>query len=149
MKKPLSKFDSIIETLPQEQQELVDSFFMDLSTKVILVPSEKHKLFADFQNIIIYYLKAGLTLDAALNRIDVANLGGFYSRMPSRWFALDYSAKIYPLSMGHGQMSVFRLSVYLKKDVVPEVLQMALTFTIKRFPQFATTLKKGLLLALS
>ena len=45
--------------------------------------------------------------------------------------------------MAHGNMSVFRLSVYLYEEVVPELLQMALTFTIKRFPSFATTLKKG------
>ena len=45
--------------------------------------------------------------------------------------------------MAHDRMAIFRLSVYLKKEVVPEILQMALNFTIKRFPTFATTLKKG------
>lgn len=40
-------------------------------------------------------------------------------------------------------MSVFRLSVYLKQSVVPELLQMALSFTIKRFPSFTTTLKRA------
>ena len=40
-------------------------------------------------------------------------------------------------------MSVFRLSVYLKNQVVPELLQMALNFIIRRFPSFATILKKG------
>ena len=60
-----------------------------------------------------------------------------------RWFPLDSAAKIYPLSMTHGRMAVFRLSAYLKEEVIPELLQMALTFTIKRFPSFATTIKKG------
>ena len=90
-----------------------------------------------------YYLDAGIPVDLALQRLDLANLGGFYARPATRWFALDYAAKIYPLSLAHGQISLFRLSVYLKAPVQPEILQIALTFTIKRFPQFATTLKKG------
>ena len=45
--------------------------------------------------------------------------------------------------MRHGRMAVFRLSAYLKEPVAPALLQMALTFTIKRFPSFATTVKKG------
>ena len=45
--------------------------------------------------------------------------------------------------MARGRMSVFRLSVYLKRPVVPVLLQMALSFTVRRFPSFATTLKKG------
>lgn len=143
MKKILSNFEQIIETLPQDQQQLVDEFFDELATRIILGPRDRNKMIQDFENVIIYYLKNGLTLSTALARIDVANLGGFYARPAMRWFRLDYSARIYPLSLNHEQMSLFRLSVYLKKDVIPEILQMALTFTIKRFPQFATTLKKG------
>ena len=45
--------------------------------------------------------------------------------------------------MRFGTVPMFRLSVYLKEEVVPEILQIALDFTIKRFPSFATTLKKG------
>lgn len=143
MRKQTNNFEQIIETLPLPQQQLVEAFFIELSTRIVLVPSEKRKIVADFQAAIVYYLKQGIKLEEALLRLDVKNLGGFYSRPPSRWFSLDYAARIYPLSLAHGQISLFRLSVYLKSDVVPEVLQMALTFTIKRFPQFATTLKKG------
>ena len=45
--------------------------------------------------------------------------------------------------MHHGKMSVFRLAVNLSDFIIPEVLQIALTYTIKRFPSFATTLKNG------
>ena len=75
--------------------------------------------------------------------LDPKNLGGFYARPSAKWFALDDAAKIYPFSMEHGKMSVFRLAVYLKTEIVPELLQMALNFSIRRFPCFATTLKKG------
>lgn len=90
-----------------------------------------------------YYADAGVPVDEALERLDTKNLGGFYSRPSNAWFSLDNAAKIYPFSMKHDYMSVFRLSAYLKDEVVPELLQMALNFTIKRFPSFATTVKKG------
>ncbi len=136
-------FDQIVEVLTQEQQDKIEHFFADLITRVILVPSEKKKIIRDFQRAIIYYLKTGLTLEETLERLDLANIGGFYSRPATQWFALDYAAKIYPLSLGYDEISLFRLSIYLKEAVIPDILQMALTFTIKRFPQFATTLKKG------
>src|SRR5690606_26561340 len=97
----------------------------------------------DFANALKYYATSGLSADEALKRLDPTNLGGFYSRPSNTWYPLDNAAKIYPFSMRHDYMSVFRLSAYLKEDVVPEILQMALTFTIKRFPSFATTVKKG------
>jgi hypothetical protein len=56
--------------------------------------------------------------------------------------SLDDAAKIYPLSMKRNQMAVFRLSVYLRDNVVPDLLQIALTFTITRFPCFATPSRK-------
>ncbi len=143
MKKAIDKFERIIETLNQSEQQAIETFFHAVSRKIILVPSHKNRIIDDFKRAIIYYLKNGIKLDEALRRLDSVHLGGFYAHPPTRWFALDYAAKIYPLSLAHGQMSLFRLSVYLKEDVVGEILQMALTFTIKRFPQFATTLKKG------
>ena len=97
----------------------------------------------DIERAFLYYAKIGLDLDQALALLDTKFLGGFYARPPVLWFPLDDAAKIYPLSMERGRMAVFRLSVTLKEKVVPELLQMALTFTMKRFPSFATTLKKG------
>ena len=121
----------------------LSEFFADFDIHCRLRSEEKKKLRGDFERAVMYYAKDGLSLEKALKRLDVEHLGGFYARPPVLWFALDDAAKIYPLSMQHGSMSVFRLAVYLKKEVVPPLLQMALNFTIKRFPTFATTLKKG------
>jgi len=118
-------------------------FFNDLERRLILPKAEKNALIEDFKNALKFYIASGLSIDDALERLDAKNLGGFYSRPSNTWYSLDNAAKIYPLSMKHDYMAVFRLSAYLKEDVVPEILQMALTFTIKRFPSFATTVKKG------
>lgn len=139
----LPKYESIRETLDVNDQTKIDQFFNELAARIILPYNEKQRLLKDFEDALSYYLRKGIDLDEALRRLDMANLGGFYSRPATRWFALDYAAKIYPLSLTHGEMNLFRLSVYLKEQVEPVILQMALTFTIKRFPQFATTLKKG------
>ncbi|MDD4125602.1 MAG: hypothetical protein PHW77_07770, partial [Eubacteriales bacterium] len=97
----------------------------------------------DFEKAFMYYSSEGIAVENAALRMAPENMGGFYTRPAVLWYPLDSAAKIYPLSMRNNRMAVFRLSVYLKKDVVPELLQTALTFTIKRFPGFATTIKKG------
>lgn len=139
----LTPFEQYSQSLPEADQKELALFFADLSSHVMLARAEKLKIRADFENALLYYAAAGLPFRTALERLEIANLGGFYARPAILWYALDDAAKIYPLSMKHGQMSVFRLSVYFKENVVPELLQMALTFTIKRFPSFATTVKKG------
>ncbi len=123
--------------------EALGVFFSEFDSHCRLEKREKKRLLQDFQRAIIYYLAEDLPLQEALSRLDVKYLGGFYARPSAAWFPLDDAAKIYPISMDQGRMVVFRLSVNLKQAVVPELLQMALNFTIKRFPSFATTLKKG------
>ena len=81
-----------------------------------------------------------ITIDKRLNP---ENLGNFYKRNSQLWFPLDNAAIVYPLGMKFGQMPMFRLSAYLKEKIKPDLLQMALNFTIKRFPSFATTIKTG------
>ncbi len=73
----------------------------------------------------------------------------FIKKEPENWYPLDSAAKIYPLSMRDNLMSVYRVSCYLKEDIVAEIYQIALLFTMKRFPTFRTSVKKRLLLALS
>lgn len=136
-------FDRYIGTLSAREAEAVAAFFRKIRAHVKLPPRERARLREDFERALLYYFQAGVPLDEALGRLSVKHLGGFYARPPIVWYALDDAAKIYPLSMKRGQMSVFRLSVYLKKPVVPELLQVALTYSIKRFPSFATTVKKG------
>lgn len=138
-----SPFQEYAASLDEGKAAMLEEFFSNFNCHCILARAEKRRLREDFEKAILYYSAAGLPLEKALELLDPGNLGGFYARPPVLWFPLDDAAKIYPLSMKRGRMSVFRLSVYLKEPVVPELLQMALNFTIRRFPSFATTLKKG------
>ena len=138
-----NKFDDYLKKLTKNERLLINDFFVSFDEHCLLNKETKNKLREDFKNAIVYYNKNNVSLEESLKYLDVRNLGGFYARPPVLWFPLDDAAKIYPLSMAHDRMAIFRLSVYLKKEVVPEILQMALNFTIKRFPTFATTLKKG------
>ena len=85
----------------------------------------------------------GLGLEEAMQRLAPNRLGDFYRKERTDWYPLDVAAKIYPLSMSVKRMMVFRLSCYLKEPVRPELLQMALSYTMRRFPSFATTIKCG------
>lgn len=143
-KKPIeSPFSVYLSQRSPVEQESVQSLLADVRARCQLARAETKRLVEDFEQAILYYDRTGLPLKEALERLSPKKLGGFYARTPTLWFALDDAAKIYPLSMQHGQMAVFRLSFYLDHEVVPELLQMALNFTIKRFPSFSTTLKKG------
>lgn len=127
----------------EEERAALARFMLELARHVSLPKKDREQLCRDFENALLYYHAAGVPLDLALEKLDPKNLGGFYIRPPVLWYALDDAAKIYPLSMKHGQMAVFRLSARMDGPVVPELLQIALAFTIKRFPSFATTVKKG------
>ncbi len=85
----------------------------------------------------------GLSLDAAMERLHPEQLADFYRKERTDWYPLDHAAKIYPLSMSVKRMKVFRLSCYLKEPAIPEMLQLALTYTMRRYPYFATTIKCG------
>lgn len=138
-----SQFEAYFETLTHSEQTELTIFFEDLKNHVLLPRDEKAEIRRDFERALLYYFSEGISVEQALSRLSISKLGGFYARPPILWYALDDAAKIYPLSMQHGQMSVFRLSISFREPVVPELMQMALTFTIKRFPSFATTVKKG------
>lgn len=137
------RFAAYAESLPADKQQQLAAFFDALAAQCRLPKKEAVAMRADFEDALLYYHEQGVPFDEALCRIDTAKLGGFYAHPPVLWFALDNAAKVYPLYMKHGSMAGFRLSVYLKKPVVPVLLQLALAFTVKRFPSFATTLKKG------
>lgn len=136
-------FHEYLNHLEAQDVTLVKNFFINFKQHMSLPLSEEKKLRQDLEVALMYYNAIGVPVKEALRRLDNENLGGFYARPPLSYYALDDSAKIYPLSMKHGVMNVFRLSAILKDDIIPSLLQIALTFTIKRFPRFATTLKKG------
>ncbi len=142
-KKQATPFQQYMETLSDGEREIIYRYFSRWSEHVALSRAMKAAMKTDLETAILYYIAVGTPLDQALARLDVENMGGFYARPAMQWYPLDDAAKIYPLSMKQNAMAVFRLSVYLKEAVVPEILQIALTFTVKRFPSFATTIKKG------
>lgn len=121
----------------------INKYFNELNNLVDLPKSKKNLFIKDFENIISYYLKKNKSVDDILSRISLDNLGDIYTRDSKRWFPLDSAAKIYPLAMKNNYMSVYRISYYLKENIVPEVLQIALLFTMKRFPTFMTSVRKG------
>ena len=129
--------------LTSEERSLLDAFFLRASDRLALDTASKRAILKDFQDAVLWYAAQQTPLERALNLLDPVHLGGYYAHPALLWYPLDDAAKIYPLSMKHDSMAVFRLSICLKEAVVPALLQMALTFTIKRFPSFATTLKKG------
>ncbi len=136
-------FRVYLESLPEPSRSLTESIFEALSCHIALDRKHARLFLEDFERAFRYYARTGIDLATAVRRLDASRLGGFYARPPILWYPLDDAAKIYPLSMKRNQMAVFRLSVYLRDNVVPDLLQIALTFTITRFPCFATTVKKG------
>ena len=59
------------------------------------------------------------------------------------WRRLDNSAKIFPLSSGRKYSTVFRLSVLLKDEIKPEILEKAVIISLKKYESFKVKLKKG------
>ena len=60
------------------------------------------------------------------------------------WYQLDLSAIVYPTLQRRDFSSVYRLSVLLKEEVQPDVLQKALDMTLPRFPTYKAAIRKGL-----
>ncbi len=59
------------------------------------------------------------------------------------WYKLDLSAIVYPTLQRRDFSSVYRLSVLLKEEVNPQVLQQALDMTLPRFPTYKAAIRKG------
>jgi hypothetical protein len=121
----------------------VNAFLTDVRARLNLRHKHTLLMLEDHVSALHYFTEQGISLQEAMKRLDPAQLGDFYLVERSDWYPLDHAAKIYPLSMSQKRMMVFRVSCYLRQPVVPEILQMALTYTVKRFPYFATTIKSG------
>ncbi|MEG0741718.1 MAG: hypothetical protein RSB91_00580 [Clostridia bacterium] len=128
---------------PCDEQGLEPSFLQTLRERIALPEKYRIPMIEDFEKALRYYRAHGLSSAEATARLDPAQLGDFYLKERTDWYPLDTAAKIYPLSIGTRRMMMFRLSCYLKEPVVPEIMQIALTFTMQRFPYFATTIKCG------
>lgn len=136
-------FPTFLEGLSDGDREIIKNFFSEFDLNFAISKAERRAFKEDFEEAIITLCERGASVGEACERLALTNLGGFYARPSVAWFPLDDAAKIYPICLEHGLQNNFRISVYFKENVVPEILQMALTFTIKRFPGFATSLKKG------
>lgn len=72
------------------------------------------------------------------------------SRLPrekaerKEWYKLDLSAIVYPTLQRRDFSSVYRLSVLLKEEIRPDVLQRAVDMALPRFPTYKAAIRKGL-----
>lgn len=60
------------------------------------------------------------------------------------WYKLDLSAIVYPTLQRKDFSSVYRLSVVLKEEIKPDVLQKAVDMAMPRFPTYKAAIRKGL-----
>lgn len=60
------------------------------------------------------------------------------------WYKLDLSAIVYPTLQRKDFSSVYRLSVILKEEIQPDILQQAVDIALKRFPTYKAAIRKGL-----
>lgn len=126
-----------------ERAEL-ERLLFGLAARIDLPAREKRAMLADFRAAAEYLVSDGVPAREAAERLGCERLGDFYLRRADYWYPLDDAAKIYPMSMTDGWMSVFRLSAYMDAPVVPELLQAALHFVLPRFPFFSTEVRRGL-----
>lgn len=134
---------SFFSNLDEKQKAQVDSFLRKYREHLDLGASDASLIVSDAKNALVSLTERGVGFDTALRRLSSENLGGFYAHKAVSWYPLDDAAKVYPMSLRNGKMPIFRLSCYLNEDVDPAILQIALDFTIKRFPSFATIVRKG------
>ena len=131
------KYDDFINKFNGKDKEKIKSFFNKLDRNIDINKKDKRRIITDFENYILYF-KDYESISKIIKKIDD------YSYKKSRdWYPLDNSSKIYPLSMQEDWMSIYRLSYYMNDDVNPIVLQIALLFTMNRFPLFRTSVHKG------
>ncbi len=134
---------SFFSNLDEQQKAQVGSFLKKYREHLDLGASDASLIVSDAKNALVSLTERGVGFDTALRRLSSENLGGFYAHKAVSWYPLDDAAKVYPMSLRNGKMPIFRLSCYLNEDVDPAILQIALDFTIKRFPSFATIVRKG------
>lgn len=59
------------------------------------------------------------------------------------WYKLDLSAIVYPTLHRKDFSPVYRLSLLLKEDIKPEVLQQAIDMALPRFPTYKVAMRRG------
>lgn len=134
----------VSEGMESNERAELERLLFGLAARIDLPAREKRAMLADFRAAAEYLVSDGVPAREAAERLGCERLGDFYLRRADYWYPLDDAAKIYPMSMTDGWMSVFRLSAYMDAPVVPELLQAALHFVLPRFPFFSTEVRRGL-----
>ena len=122
----------------KNDQKIIINYFNDLKD-IKYSKKDKIQVINDFMKYILFCYDMKMKVSNILKLIPIE----VFKKDESKWYSLDTSSKIYPLSMNEEWMSVFRLSLYLNDDINEIVLQMALNYTIRRFPLFSTSIHKG------
>lgn len=60
------------------------------------------------------------------------------------WYRLDNSAKIFPTVSSVTETNTFRVTMTLKEEIDPDILQQAVNHVLERYPLFKVKLKKGM-----
>ncbi|OJV63070.1 MAG: hypothetical protein BGO41_10220 [Clostridiales bacterium 38-18] len=68
----------------------------------------------------------------------------FFNDAEIWWDKLDNTAHIFPVIAGENMSNVYRISVILKEDIIPEKLQEALSMVLPKFKGFNVRLRQGL-----
>lgn len=68
---------------------------------------------------------------------------GSAGNVRKEWYKLDLSAIVYPTLQRKDFSSVYRLSVLLKEEIKPEILQQAVDMALPRFPTYKAAIRKG------
>ena len=129
--------------LEVSKKKAIEDFFNQLEDKIDLPILSEAILINHFAKGFEYYLDRGFDTEKIIEILDVKNIGDYYRQGKRQYVSLDNAAIIYPLGMKFGQMPIFRLSMELKENIEPRLLQLALDFTIKRFPLIASVIKNG------
>ena len=139
----LIQIDNLTGGLQACEKKAIEDFFNRLEDRIDLPILSKAMLIEHFIKGFEYYQDCGFDTEKIIEILDIKNIGDFYQQGKRQHVSLDNAAIIYPLGMKFGQMPMFRLAVELKQEVEPCLLQLALDFTIKRFPLFASVIKNG------
>ena len=143
-KKPRSDTIECGQDMNSCDTEALQAWRTALNERLSLSKEDTSRILADFDRAMAYYKKNGIPVEEAVSRLDPDRLHSFYRKENSRLFPLEYPARIYPF-LGSGKLrTVFCLTAGLNEEVVPELLQIALLYVLRRFPTFAGSLRPGL-----
>jgi len=72
------------------------------------------------------------------------NKHGYFSERDIRWDKLDNTANLFPVIAGEDLTNVYRISVTLKEEINPDILQEALDMVLPKMGGFNVRLRQGI-----